>query len=87
MQLSHQTLKGLEITAKSVAVCVRYIYMSVGAQFVVTRSFNHDKLEQYFGLLRMRGGAMDNPNVQMAGQMLNQLRLIQTNEFENVWVM
>jgi hypothetical protein len=83
MQLSHQTLKGLTITAKSIVSCVKYM-LSIGADFVLTRTFNQDKLEQYFGLLRMRGGANDNPNVQAAGHMINQMRFIRTNQFENI---
>ena len=58
--------------------------LGVGADFILTRTFNQDKIEQFFGLLRMRGGANDNPNLYIAGHMVNNLRFIRTDQFENV---
>ena len=83
MQLSYQTLDGLKLTALSITACIRVI-LGEGADFVLTRKFNQDKLEQFFGMLRMRGGANDNPNVYMAGHLINNLRFIRTNAFEDV---
>ena len=83
MQLSYQTLQGLEITCKSIVACIRHM-LEVGADFVLTRSFNQDKIEQFFGLLRMRGGANDNPNMFIAGHMINTMRFIRTDQFENI---
>ena len=83
MQLSYQTLQGLQISCKSIAACVRHM-LGEGADFVLTRTFNQDKVEQFFGLLRMRGGANDNPNLYMAGHLVNNLRFVRTDQFENI---
>ena len=83
MQLSYQTLQGFIISSKSIVACVRYLLDS-GADFVLTRAFNQDKIEQYFGLLRMKGGANDNPNVHVAGHLINRMRFVRTNQFQNV---
>ena len=83
MQLSYQTLQGFIITTKSVVACIKFM-LNIGADFVLTRAFNQDKIEQYFGLLRMKGGANDNPNVHVAGHLINRMRLIRTNQFQNV---
>lgn len=83
MMLSYQTMQGLEISVKSIVSCIK-IVLNEGADFVLTRTFNQDKVEQFFGLLRMRGGANDNPNVRMAGNLVNHLRFIRTNQFEDI---
>ena len=49
MQLSYQTLDGIEMTVKFVVECVRYC-LSEGMQFVLTNRFNQD--EQHFGMQR-----------------------------------
>ena len=83
MQLSYQTLDGLEISARSIVACVKFM-LNIGADFVLTRCFNQDKIEQFFGMLRMKGGANDNPTVNLANHMINQLRFVRTQQFENV---
>ena len=83
MMLSYQTLEGISLSTKSIVECVKYM-LNVGADFILTRNFNQDKLEQFFGLLRMKGGAMDNPNAHIAGHMINSLRFIHTSQFEDV---
>lgn len=62
MQLSHQTKTGLEISVLSITRCVK-IMLEEGAEFVLTHNFNQDPLEQYFGHLRHKGGANQNPTV------------------------
>ena len=42
MMLSHQTLLGLEITARSTVECVK-ILLNAGADFVLTHKFNQGK--------------------------------------------
>ena len=81
MQLLYQTLQGFSITSKSIVACVKFM-LGVGEQFVLTSAFNRDKIEQFSGLLRMRGGA--NPNVNIAGRLINKMHFIRTNQFQNV---
>lgn len=60
MQLSYQTLQGLEITVKSVVECVKFM-LNKGAPYVLTDHFNQDPIEQYFGIVRTSGGCNTNP--------------------------
>lgn len=62
MCLSHQTVKGLEITAKAVSECTIYV-LEQGVPFVLTSVFNQDPLEQLFGHYRHKGGHNNNPTV------------------------
>jgi hypothetical protein len=62
MQLSHQTKTGLQLTVKSITECIEFM-LGEGAEFVLTRNFNQDPLEQYFGHFRHKGGANNNPSV------------------------
>ena len=73
MQLSHQTLAGLKITAQSVVACVRTL-LEAGAPFVLTSHFNQDVLEQLFGHFRHRGGHMENPNVKDVRHMMVEMK-------------
>ena len=83
MMLSKQTLDGLEISTRSIVSCVKHM-LDIGAEYILTRKFNQDKLEQFFGLLRMKGGANDNPNYYQAGHCINTMRFMHTNQFENI---
>ena len=62
MQLSYQTLEGLEMIVRSVVECVRYC-LSEGMSFVLTNRFNQDPIEQHFGMLRFGGGCNNNPTL------------------------
>ena len=75
MMLSHQTLKGLEITARSLVALVRFL-LQQGAPFVLTAHFNQDPIEQEFGKARQSGGAWDHPTVYDLNFRITQLRVI-----------
>ena len=75
MQLSYQTLQGLEITVKSVVACVKYCLNS-GMEFVLTERFNQDPLEQHFGIQRTSGGCNNNPNLQQFNNNMVQIRTV-----------
>lgn len=77
MQLSHQTKTGLEIYVQSITRCVE-IMLEEGAEFVLTHNFNQDPLEQYFGHLRHKGGANQNPTVYDDGNTMTQLLAIRS---------
>ena len=53
MQLSHQTLLGLKISAHSITACVKFM-LQKGSQYILTSFFNQDPLEQHFGYYRHR---------------------------------
>ena len=73
MMLSHQTLTGLEITARSVVACIN-VLLNAGAPFVLTSHFNQDILEQLFGHFRHRGGSMENPTVKEVRNMMVEMK-------------
>lgn len=73
--LSHQTQKGLEITARSLTELVIFL-LHHGAPFVLTAHFNHDPIEQEFGKVHQSGGAWDNPTVYDLNYRITQLRVI-----------
>ena len=77
MQLSHQTLKGLTITTKSIIECIQFL-LRKGAPFVLTSHFNQDPLEQMFGHLRHKGGSNDNPTVYEADHAIVNIRAVNT---------
>ena len=75
MQLSHQTLAGLEISVRSIAACVRFL-LNRDMPFVLTNVFNQDPLEGHFGHYRHKGGANDNPTVYQVRHTLSKLRTV-----------
>lgn len=77
MQVSHQTKTGLEISVLSITRCVE-IMLKEGAEFVLTHNFNQDPLEQYFGHLRHKGGANQNPTVYDVRNTMTQLLAIRS---------
>jgi len=77
MQLSAQTLHGLQLTSKSIAAIVR-IVLDAGAPFVLTSHLNQDPLEQFFGHCRHKGGSNDNPTVNEACHAINTIRTVNT---------
>lgn len=74
MQLSYQTLQGLEITVKSVVECVK-IMLAKGAPYVLTDHFNQDPIEQYFGILRTSGGCNNNPTLEQFNHSMVNIRV------------
>jgi hypothetical protein len=62
MFISHESYESLQVTIPGFIGAVKFM-LSIGAPYVDGRKFNQDKLEQYFGLLRMSGGGSDNPSV------------------------
>ena len=73
MQLSYQTIEGIEITVRSVVECVRYC-LSEGMSFVLTNRFNQDPIEQHFGLQRFGGGCNNNPTLDKFNNTMVRLR-------------
>ena len=73
MQLSYQTLEGIEMTVRSVVECVRYC-LSEGMSFVLTNRFNQDPIEQHFGMQRFGGGCNKNPTLDKFNNTMVRLR-------------
>ncbi|KAK3926416.1 Transposable element P transposase [Frankliniella fusca] len=59
--ISHETYQSLHITIFGFCAAVEFL-LRKGAPSVDAKAFNQDKLEQYFGLTRMAGGASNNPS-------------------------
>ena len=62
MMISQQSLESLRINVYSLQDVVAFM-LGKGATSVDSRKFSQDKLEQYFGLLRMSGGSSSNPDL------------------------
>ncbi|XP_076084495.1 uncharacterized protein LOC143055247 [Mytilus galloprovincialis] len=75
MQLSYQTLQGLQISVNSITECTEFL-LNEGAPFVLTHNFNQDPLEQHFGHLRHKTGANNNPTVYEVRNIMTQIRTI-----------
>ena len=73
MQLSYQTLEGLEITSKSACDCIKYC-LNNGVSFVLTEKFNQDPIEMHFGNHRLQGGCSTNPNLDQFNSSMVRLR-------------
>lgn len=76
MLLSSQTVEGIKITVQSFIRVTRFLLKS-GVQYVEGREFNQDRLEQYFGKLREKGGSNDNPDLAQALDMRQSLHVQQ----------
>nr|XP_047143758.1 uncharacterized protein LOC105848490 isoform X1 [Hydra vulgaris] len=74
MFISWQTYEGLQITVMSVIELVKFLLKS-GMPFVLTKKFNQDVLEEYFGRQRSLGRRNDNPTLYQFGYQSNTLRL------------
>ena len=75
MQLSHQTLLGLKISAHSITACVKFM-LQKGSQYILTSFFNQDPLEQHFGHYRHKVGNNNNPTVYEVKNILTQIRTV-----------
>ncbi|XP_034246741.1 uncharacterized protein LOC117648354 [Thrips palmi] len=63
MTISSQSYESLHITIFGFCGAVKFL-LDCGAPSIDAKKFNQDKLEQYFGILRMCGGASNNPTLQ-----------------------
>ena len=63
MFISIESYESLKVSVHGFIGAVRFL-LSKGALSIHGRKFNQDKLEQYFGKLRMAGGGRDAPGVQ-----------------------
>ncbi|XP_070193287.1 uncharacterized protein [Littorina saxatilis] len=75
MLLSHQTLSGLRISARSIVEIVQFL-LREGASFVLTHNFNQDPLEEHFAHCRQKGGANNNPTVWDVQHCSSKLRVL-----------
>ena len=75
MQLSHQTLLGLKISAHSITACLKFM-LQKGSQYILTSFFNQDPLEQHFGHYRHKVGNNNNPTVYEVKNILTQIRTV-----------
>lgn len=75
MQLSHQTLTGLKMSALSITACVKFM-LEKGSQYILTSFFNQDPLEQHFGHYRHKVGSNNNPTVYEVKNILTQIRTV-----------
>jgi len=66
--LSYQTIEGLRITVHSFCEFVPYL-LQKGADYFLSDKLNQDPIEEHFGRIRMRGGALDNPTLEEYGYM------------------
>lgn len=61
MQLSWQTVEGIQISVNSLIECTQYL-LGQGMPYVLTERFMQDCLEEYFGHQRQCGRRSDNPD-------------------------
>lgn len=66
MQLSWQTVEGIQISVSSLIDCTQYL-LKQGMPYVLTERFMQDCLEEYFGHQRQRGRRSDNPDALQFG--------------------
>ena len=62
MFLSMETYEGLTITANSLVEVTKFL-LSEGFEYVLTKRFCEDLIEENFGYQRSRGRRADNPTV------------------------
>lgn len=70
MQLSHQTLVGIEMTVRGFTAAAKYLLTPVeeggaGTKFLMAGAFSQDALEQYFSKQRAACGGNRNPTEAM----------------------
>ncbi|KAE8739258.1 hypothetical protein FOCC_FOCC015242, partial [Frankliniella occidentalis] len=61
MFISQQSYGALQISVHGFIGAIRFLF-NKGATTIDGRKYNQDKLEQYFGIVRMGRGGSDNPN-------------------------
>ena len=75
MQVTHQTLEGLEMTVRSVVECVKEC-LNKGMDYVLTTRFNQDPIEQHFGIHRTSGGCNNNPTLEQFNNSMVRIRTV-----------
>ena len=75
MNVSYQTLEGLNITVKSVTECIKFC-LDRGMPFVLTDKFNQDAIEQHFGIHRASCGSNTNPTLNQFNCSLQKQRIV-----------
>ncbi|KAK3916488.1 Transposable element P transposase, partial [Frankliniella fusca] len=68
MFISFQSFESLKISVYGFCGAIHYMLKEKKAPFITGRKFNQDKLEQYFGVMRMSEGGNHNPNLQRVKQ-------------------
>ena len=74
MFLSWQTYERLQRTVYSINEAVKYL-LGIGLSFVLTKRFNQDVLEEYFGRHRSIGRRNDNPDLYNFGYNSNTIHM------------
>ncbi|KAK3933217.1 Transposable element P transposase [Frankliniella fusca] len=62
MMISNLSFESLQVTIYGFCAAVQFLLRN-GFASVDAKDFNQDKLEQYFGIVRMSGGARNNPTL------------------------
>ena len=73
MFISSQTCEGLKVTVHSVIELIKFLIM-IKVSYVLTESFFHDPLENYFGKQRSSGARRNNPSLYDFGYNDNTVR-------------
>ena len=60
MFISMQTYESIQVTTRAFVAAVKFM-LEIGAPSIDAKKFNQDKIEQFFGLLRMAFGGSRNP--------------------------
>ena len=63
MFISSQTFEGFKITTNAIVKVTKFLLS--GVEFVLTKRFCQDEIEEYFGSQRQLGRRSDNPDLQM----------------------
>ena len=66
MFISTQTYEGFKISVHSHIEAIKFL-LAQGFQYVLTKRFMQDVVEDYFGHQRAKGGRSDNPTAQQFG--------------------
>ncbi|KAK3924128.1 DNA transposase [Frankliniella fusca] len=76
MCVSHQAFESLHITTYGFISAVQFMLSEVNCPAIDAKKFNQDKLEQYFGILRMSGGGSRSLSVDEVRRKAVKLQLI-----------
>ena len=63
MFISMQTFESIQVATRGFIKAVKFM-LEINAPFIDARKFNQDKIEQFFGLLRMAFGGSRNPSAE-----------------------
>ena len=88
MFISWQTYQGLHISTNSIIEATKFL-LNQGMEFVLTKRFCQDPVEQYFGNQRKFGRRNDNPDLFAVGYYDNTIRIqksISLSSGNNRWL-